>query len=119
MPEGINTDNNFFWIAINKSNGQEIGYFWFSIVPDKALSVLSQLHVHDEFHGLGYKTEILHFWEDYVAKTHPEINMLYLHVFKQYPETKKLCEEYGFSLFHESFEGDNLIKNLKQKTDSA
>ena len=115
LPEGINTPNNFFWITVNKSNGHEIGYFWFSIVPDRGLSVLSQLHIHEKFRGLGYKSDILHFWEDYVLKTHPEISMLYLHVFKHLPEAKKVYEEYGFTVFFESFEGDNLIKNINQR----
>ncbi len=119
LPEGINTPNNFFWIGVHKSNGHEIGYFWFSIVPDKRLSVLSQMHIHEKFRGLGYKSEILYFWEDYVKTTHPEIDYLYLHLFKHYPETKKLYEEFGFSTFFESFEGDNLIKYINRKSDSS
>jgi ribosomal protein S18 acetylase RimI-like enzyme len=113
LPDGMNTPHNFFWMAVKETNGQEIGFFWFSIVPDKMLSVLSRIHIHENHRGLEYETKILHFWEDYLSNTYPEITILYLHVFKH--KSKHLYEEFGFTLYYESFEGDNLIKKIKQE----
>ena len=113
LPDGMNTAYNFFWMVVNETNGQEIGFFWFSIVPDKMLSVLSQIHLHENHRALVYENKILHFWEDYISTAYPEIDILYLHVFKH--KSKKIYEEFGFSLFYESFEGDNLIKKLNQE----
>ncbi len=102
-------------MAVNKENGEEIGYFWFTVIPDKRLCLLSQIRVFEQFHGLGYGSEILHFWEKYVAETHPEIDQLYLHVFKHNPRAKKLYEKFGFTVFYDSFEGCNLIKPIKKE----
>ena len=113
LPEGINTPLNFFWMAINKTNGQEIGFFWFSIIPEKSLTVLSRIHLHDEFRGFGYESKILQFWQDYITTTHPKIKILYLHMFKH--ESKQIYEDFGFSVFYESFEGNNLIKEIDQE----
>jgi ribosomal protein S18 acetylase RimI-like enzyme len=111
LPHGLKSPGNYFWIIVNQENAEEIGYFWFSLIPEKNLCVISTIKIHDKYQNFQeYGTKILDFIEKYVKKIHPEINQLYLHVFRHKSPMKEFYESYGFQVFFESFEGFNLIK---------
>ncbi len=112
LPQGLKSPNNFFWIIIDKKNAETVGFFWFTVISDRNLSLLSHLKVFDKYRNMGYGSEALEFWEKYVRETHPEVHRLYLHVFKHNYAAQNFCEKNGFLLFYESFEGNNLIKEL-------
>lgn len=117
LPQGLKSPGNYFWIIVNQENAEEIGYFWFSVIPEKSLCVISQMKIHENYQNFQeYGTQALNFIEKYIQKTHPEINQLYLHVFKHNTPLKEFYETYGFQVFFESFEGFNLIKSIN--TDS-
>jgi hypothetical protein len=79
------------------------------LVPTKNLCVISLLSLPDAEN----REQTLDFIEKYVKKTHPEINLLYLHVFKHKNSMKEFYENSGFQIFYESFEGFNLIKAIE------
>ncbi|MBN2156866.1 MAG: GNAT family N-acetyltransferase [Candidatus Lokiarchaeota archaeon] len=114
LPLGVSTPNNYFWFAINEKTNEEIGYIWFTIMPEKKLSLLSYILVYKQFQGQGFGTEMLTYWEHYVKRSYPELDGVYLHVFKHNPRAKQLYERIGFSLLHESFEGWNMIKKFQR-----
>jgi len=114
LPSGVNSPDNYFWIMIDTETNEEVGFLWFTVIPDRNLCLLSYIKVLEDRRGKGYGTEMLHYLEFYVAKNHPKIDKLYLHVFKHNPRAKKLYETQGFKIFYESFEGDNLIKEIKR-----
>jgi hypothetical protein len=117
LPQGLKSPNNFFWIIINQEKAKEIGYFWFTTVSEKSLCVISEMKIYENSQDHDYGMQTLDFIEKYVNKTHPEINQLYLHVFKHKNSLKEFYEKYGFQVFYESFEGFNLIKSIKNSYD--
>ena len=114
LPEGINSPNNFFWVIVNKERLETIGFFWFNIILERHLCVISELKLFDTHDEISKLIQIFNFIEKYLKQTHPEIDNLYLHVFKHQISKQELYESCGFNLFYESFEGVNLIKNIAQ-----
>jgi len=115
LPKGVESSNNFFWIVLNSDTNEEIGYIWFTLKPQMKYCLLTQIKVYELYRRKGFGTEILHYWENHVKQTYPEIKGLYLHVFKHNPNAKRLYEENGFKILNESFEGWTMSKPFEKK----
>ena len=108
LPSGVESPNNFLWIALNEESDEKIGFIWFTNMIPQKINFLSYIEVDEQFRGRGFGTEMIQKWEHHIQETYPEIAALFLHVFIHNPKAKKLYERLGFKIHDESYDGWNM-----------
>ncbi len=112
LPLGVESPNHTFWIAIKEDTNEEVGYLWFTIMPEKNVCLISDIVVYESWRDHGFGTKMLHYLENHIKKSYTELSGLYLSVFNHNVKARKLYERVGFKLTQESFGTANMIKTF-------
>lgn len=111
LPDGINTENNYFWIIKKLDSEEPIGHLWLLKYPEKRVTFISNIFLKKEYRGVGYGTYVLKLVEK-IAKMDHLSKTIELHVFKHNPRALKFYERIGFENFEEDFTGNTMIKKI-------
>jgi len=111
LPNGINTENNYFWIIKKLDSVEPIGHLWLVKYPEKKVTFISDIFLRKEYRGAGYGTFVIKFVEK-IAKVDHLSKVIWLHVFKHNPRAVKLYERIGFENIDEDFTGYRMIKKI-------
>lgn len=111
LPDGINTENNYFWIIKKLDSVEPIGNLWLVKHPEKKNTFIADIFLKKEYRGAGYGTFILKLVEK-IAKMAHLSKAIELHVFKHNPRAVKLYERIGFENIEEDFTGFRMIKKI-------
>ena len=111
LPDGINTENNYFWIIKKLDSVEPIGNLWLLKYPKKKETFIADIFLKKEYRGAGYGTFVLKFVEK-IAKMDHFTKAIELHVFKHNPRAVKLYERIGFENIEEDFTGYTMIKKI-------
>lgn len=111
LPDGINTENNYFWIIKKFDSVEPIGHLWLSKQPKKKNTFIADIFLKKEYRGAGYGTSVLKFVEK-IAKMDHLSKAIELHVFKHNPRAVKFYERIGFENIEEDFTGYRMIKKI-------
>jgi len=111
LPDGINTENNYFWIIKKLDSMEPIGHLWLLEYPEKKVTFIADIFLKKEYRGAGYGTFVLKYVEK-IAKMDHLSKAIELHVFKHNPRALKLYERIGFENFKEDFTGNTMIKKI-------
>ena len=111
LPDGINTENNYFWIIKKLDSVEPIGYLWLLKYPEKKETFIADIFLKKEYRGAGYGTFVLKFVEK-IAKMDHLSKAIGLHVFKHNHRAVKLYERIGFENIEEDFTGYTMIKKI-------
>ena len=111
LPNGINTENNYFWIIKKFDSVEFIGHLWLLKHPEKKKTFIADIFLKKEYRGAGYGTFVLKFVEK-IAKIDHLSKAIELHVFKHNPKAMKLYERIGFENIEKDFTGYTMIKKI-------
>ena len=111
LPNGINTDNNYFWMIKKCDSGESLGHLWMEKRPKNGHSFITDIYLQKEFRGVGYGTFVLNLIEK-IAKMEHLSKAIELHVFKHNPRAVKLYEKLGFDNIEEDFTGFRMLKKI-------
>jgi len=111
LPDGINTENNYFWIIKKLDSVEPIGHLWLLKHPEKKNTFIADIFLKKEYRGAGYGTFVLKFVEK-IAKMDHLSKAIELHVFKHNPRAVKFYERIGFKNIEEDFTGYRMIKKI-------
>lgn len=111
LPDGINTENNYFWTIKKLDSEEPIGHLWLWKYPEKEETFIADIFLKKEYRGAGYGTFVLKFVEK-IAKMDHLSKAIGLHVFKHNPRAVKFYERIGFEVIEEDFTGNTMIKKI-------
>ncbi|MBA7521512.1 hypothetical protein ES705_13619 [subsurface metagenome] len=112
LPDGINTENNYFWIIKKFDSVEPIGHLWLLKQPKKKKNTfIADIFLKKEYRNAGYGTSVLKFVEK-IAKMDHLSKAIELHVFKHNPRAVKFYERIGFENIEEDFTGYRMIKKI-------
>lgn len=111
LPDGINTENNYFWTIKKLDSVEPIGHLWLLKHPEKKKTFIADIFLKKEYRGTGYGTLVLKLVEKIAKKDHLS-KVIELHVFKHNPRAVKLYERIEFEIIEEDFTGNTMIKKI-------
>lgn len=89
LPDGLDTDGNFFFTAVN-GDGEEVGFIWYSETDEDEI-FLSELFVYETFRNQGFEDAILRELENSC-----KASLISLHVFDNDKESLRLYKKAGY-----------------------
>ncbi len=93
LPDGLATDNHYFYNIFADGETQPVGILWFAVKKDKAF--IYDVVIHDSFRRRGYATQAFLILEDKVRQL--GLNTISLHVFGHNHAARALYKKLGYA----------------------
>ena len=96
LPDGLATQNHFFFSIEDEQRGAKVGIIWFAVYDDRSQAFVYDFLIYEEYRRQGYGTQTLLALEAKVKEL--GIDKIALHVFAHNHVARALYEKTGFEI---------------------